>query len=369
MRILFDNQIFSRQSYGGVVRYFCELLSSLRKHNNLIVKIPKIYLRNETNFYTQNKKKNTFLVFYANKILKKIKREIKFILDKTSNVSQLKKQEFDIFHPTYYDPYFLSYLKDKPFVLTIYDMIQEKFPEYFGQENQTCIQKALLAKKASKIIAISQNTKKDIVNILGIKPEKIEVIYLATTPEENMEQIPIPNFYILFVGGRGRYKNFSTVAKAFSNLSKNYSNLFLVCTGHDFSEDENNILAKLGISSKSLVITANPQQLAFLYSNAKIFIFPSKYEGFGLPILEAFSYKCPIILSNASCFPEIAGKAALYFETEDPLSLEKTIETLLNDGEMQKQLIQRGLERLKLFSWETTADKTLSLYQQCLLAN
>ena len=130
MRILFDNQIFSHQSYGGVIKYFEELLSNLRKRNNLTVKIPKIYLRNEASFYMKNKKNNTFLIFYANKIINKIKREIKFILDKTSNASQLKKQEFDIFHPTYYDPYFLPYLKDKPFVLSIYDMIQERFPEY-----------------------------------------------------------------------------------------------------------------------------------------------------------------------------------------------------------------------------------------------
>ena len=289
----------------------------------------------------------------------------------------LKNQDFDIFHPTYYDPYFLKYLQRKHFVLTVYDMIHERFPNYFRMHDPIRDWKKQLLENAHSIIAISENTRKDIIKFCNIDPDRIQIIHLGN-PFENMDEImPLNNSslypvttitpYLLFVGTRSGYKNFIFFIESVSEILKRHDELHIYCAGGEpFSLPEKKILQKLNIFNKVHHIQVKNYQMTQLYRDARAFIFPSLYEGFGLPVLEAFSCECPAILSNTSALPEVGGDAALYFDPLDSLSLSNAVERIISDVDLRTRLIQKGNERVKLFSWRKTADLTKNVYENTL---
>ena len=164
MKILYDHQIFTTQKYGGISRYFYELISILNCEENMQTNIP---LNVSNNHYLANKNLVNFFNFFPNKEFRG-KFRLMMEWNKRGVIQEIKKQNFDIFHPTYYDPYFLKYIDEKPFVLTVYDMIHEKFSDFFPQNDKTSHYKKLLVEKASRIIAISYSTKQDLIDIFGI---------------------------------------------------------------------------------------------------------------------------------------------------------------------------------------------------------
>ncbi len=381
MNVLYDHQIFTMQKYGGVSRYFTEIISHIREN----VKID-IAIKYSNNAYLTNLKLkpeieklvNPYEKFLPNinfrgkrklfnllSRLKSYKSTDPNIFNKNLSIEQLKSQDFDIFHPTYYDNYFLEHIGHKPFVLTIYDMIHELYPEMIN-DPELCQRKAILAKKASHIIAISDQTKKDIIEILGIPENKISVIYLANSIQENFIKLELPKNYLLFVGERGFYKNFLFFASSIAPLLKKDSTLMIICTGRNFNQTELNYLSRENIQNRFLYKESNDRELFQLYKNAKAFIFPSHYEGFGLPILEAFKAGCPMILSNSSCFREIAGDAATYFSPTNSNELITAVETMLQKNDFRNILVQKGYEREKYFSWEKSAKETAELYRKVI---
>jgi glycosyltransferase involved in cell wall biosynthesis len=284
----------------------------------------------------------------------------------------LKKQDFDLFHPTYYDPYFQKYLEKKPFVLTVYDMIHELYPEYFSLNDPTKTAKKELIEKADSVIAISNNTKNDIIRFTDVDPDRISVIYLGNPFEftgplsHGKISLEITSFkkpYLLFVGTRSGYKNFKFFISSFTKLLKNHENLHVYCAGGGpFTSDELNRLRELNLLAKVHYVKTNDMIMKYLYENAQAFIFPSLYEGFGLPVLEAFSCGCPVVLSNSSSLSEIAGDAACYIDPDDGDSLIRGIESVLSDKDYHENFIRKGYERLKFFSWEKTARETKRVY-------
>ena len=267
----------------------------------------------------------------------------------------IRTGDFDLFHPTYYDPYFLSDLKDKPFVLTVYDLIHERLSgEFPDLQQDVAEQKILLMEKSEKIIAISKNTKRDLVEIYGIPEEKVAVIYLGcsqligTKPPK--DKLTAPNRYILFVGHRASYKNFDKLLNAVAPLLESDPELFLVCAGgKPLKPVETKKMVKLGIRGQVLQYQVKDQGLAELYRRALFFVFPSRYEGFGLPILEAFSSRCPVVLSNTSSMPEIAGEAALYFDPESEGSMSEALRRLIEDEPLRKELQSLGEKKGRNF--------------------
>jgi glycosyltransferase involved in cell wall biosynthesis len=285
----------------------------------------------------------------------------------------LIKQDFDIFHPTYYDPYFLNYIGEKPFVLTIHDMIHEIFPEFYSLNEEIIVWKRTLAERASKIIAISENTKKDIINILGINPSKIKVIYLGTSLLANDDQqnvyniVALPENYILFVGSRKLYKNFYFFLESIVPILKRIRDLHVVCAGGgSFSTEEIRFIKNLNIEDRVVQYTVGDKLLEFLYKKSSCFVFPSVYEGFGLPVLEAFACGCPVALSCSSSLPEIGGKAAVYFDPKDAVGMREVIEKIICDNNLKDNLKSKGFEQLKKFSWKKTAQETESLYKELI---
>ncbi len=393
MKILYDYQIFEWQKVGGISRYFYELMAYFTKDDSVNVVLPLLYSNNEYlknsllfpakalpnpvrigDYHSLSSKAN----YLKEKVLHKIKGKyangslefIETIKNKALNIEEIKKGDFDIFHPTSHDHYFLPYINDKPFIYTVYDIITTVFSEFFLYEKLDVNQQLL--DKAKKVIAISESTKKDIVNVFNIDETKIEVVYLASSLDENLSNVSLefkenlPETYLLFVGFRERHKNFMFFIQMFSFLKIKEIDLHVICTGFPFSDSERFLFNKLGIQNKVHFIYANDQELAFLYKHALAFVFPSMYEGFGLPVLEAFSCGCPVIVSNSTSLSEIGGDAAVYFEPKDPKSMLDALKSVINSASLRDEKVTKGYIQLKKFSWEKTAIKTKEIYKQAL---
>ena len=364
MKVLYDHQIFTSQIYGGISRYFFELLKNFENDDEIEYELS---LKYSNNHYLKSLKNLPYKKFLENYSFRG-KHRLLNILNKRVSKKYISKRDYDIFHPTYYDPYFLDFLDSKPFILTIYDMIHEIYPEMFFLKDKTSKRKKLLAQKATKIIAISENTKKDIIRLFGSDEKKIEVIYLANSFNINKNDKTIniitPEKYILFVGNRRGYKNFELFIKAISPLLNDDVKLNIVCAGGGkFNDMEIEKLKNLNIKNKVFYYSGSDNILTYLYQKAVAFVFPSLYEGFGIPILESFVCGCPVICSKTSSLPEIAGDAAIYFDPTDKLSMLNSIQKVIYNDELKKQLINKGIKRVKEFTWNKTADKTKKIYE------
>jgi glycosyltransferase involved in cell wall biosynthesis len=364
MKILYDYQIFSLQKYGGISRYFCELMKNFPAEHKYDLSL----IFSENHYLKEN---------YG--LLKKWNivpdREFKgkhFINEKIKFINQyyskhfISANNFDLFHPTFYNKYFHSVLK-KPYIITVHDLTVFKYKDYFYKPHPIISNMEYVIKNANRIISVSENTKKDLIDILNINSDKIDVIYHGySNIGLNKKREGIDSKYILFVGLRNKYKNFKTFAEVISKLFAREKELKLVCVGKAFNSEELTFLSNLKILDKTIVMNPDDSKLNDLYSNALMFVYPSLYEGFGMPILEAFANNCPVCLSNTSCFPEIAGKAGAYFDPTDHESILSVIEKVLYNNDFAQELIQAGQSRLKIFSWSKTIQETFNSYKKAI---
>lgn len=381
MKVLYDYQAFQMQKVGGVSNCFAELIGHLPssvewqiglkesdnvhlKEKGLLPNLPSRFFSAE-NFITCKHflGKGTLFKWLNEHFDSFPSAEHK---NKKYSIDLLKKDEYDIFHPTFFNPYFLPYIGNKPFVLTVHDFITDKF-RGFGDWQTRCRRE--LAEKAAHIIAVSETTKEDAIDILHIPEGKISVIYHGVSISNKLQLKPVVGGgYFLFVGRRDGYKNFLPMVKAMVPFLRSHPSYKLVCTANDFNSRELTIFRDLGISHQLLHVFASYEELLSLYKYANAFIYPSLYEGFGIPILEAYAMKCPVLLSKESCFPEIAGDAALYFKLNDQ---ENTLTALLDQFTNMSQidrdsLIEKQNERLKRYSWEKSALQLAEVYELVL---
>lgn len=375
MKIVLDPQIFNNQKYGGISRYYTEVFSILSKKENVHISVP-LYITNnvyfnESSLISGKQKRNSRII----KILSSLGISTRTRVKKASIASGIKSiahGNFDLFVPTYYNPDFLEYIDSKPFVLTVYDMIHELFPQFFLNDVQnTTENKFLLMEKATKIIAVSENTKRDIIRLCPkIDSNKIEVIYHGCSIKVNSNiNVDLPSKYILFVGARENYKNFFFLVNSIKEMLVANPELFLVCAGGGgFSEEENEFIENLGLKEKIIQINFKEEELGVYYKKAICFVFPSMYEGFGIPVLESMASGCPIILTNSSSFPEVAGEAGIYFENNNSEDLREKIAKVMSDNLFRKQCIQKGLIQVQKFTWEDAAERCYKLYEEAIKA-
>jgi glycosyltransferase involved in cell wall biosynthesis len=366
MKILYDHQAFTGQRYGGVARYFHDLMESLSKMGVDI----ELALQFSNNEYLKNSSvkkprqfKNIFGFMPTNMLVSRTNR--------LSSIYQIQRGKFDIFHPTFFHSYFLQHIDNKPFVITYHDCIKEKF-KLNHIDNASSEQKQELLTRASKVIAVSENTKQDLLELYNIKSEKIEVVHHSTSFINHQQpphfHLKTPEKYLLYVGSRNDYKNFDCLLKSMVSVLKKQLDLVLLCAGGgNFTEDEQNLINQLGISKQVVHQTFYSDNTLFgLFQKAIAFVYPSKYEGFGIPILEAFACGCPVVLSNASCFPEVADEAALYFNPDNQEDMSDKLEQIIQDNSLRKSLIDKGFIRQKDFSAEKKAKETLAVYKNII---
>jgi len=271
-----------------------------------------------------------------------------------------------------------------PFIITVHDLIR-----YFDLKgNRTLINRPNFRdrlrlnmdykgiKKAARIIAVSQATKNDLIHYLDIPEEQISVVLLGV--DHNVFH-PVSHRvsnrpYVLFVGSEHPRKNLAQLLKAFSQLKSEpeFKGLKLVKVGKagsrqlgNFRKQTTEVINSLGLT-KEVIFTdfVSESELPAYYSGATVFVFPSLYEGFGLPPLEAMACGCPVITSNTSSLPEVVGKAGIMVDPYDTDGLVKAMRQVLTNNELRNDMIRKGLEQAKRFSWGKTAEMTQEVYNK-----
>lgn len=244
-------------------------------------------------------------------------------------------------------------------VVWVYDMIYELFPELLPNALDVIKTKKIAFDNADKIFCISNTTAKDLLRFYPNLERKISVIHLSHDPIFTYHQKPQPdeiltNPFILFVGKRGGYKNFKTLFSAYAAWDD--KDIFkLVVVGEAWSLDEKKLITQHNLEDHIILYeNIDDRKLCNLYNRAKAFAFPSLYEGFGIPLLEAMACGCPVVASRIPSTIEVAGDVPIYFKPGDTAGLEKALDTLCSEEDQQER-INKGVQKASQYSWEKTA--------------
>jgi alpha-1,3-rhamnosyl/mannosyltransferase len=290
--------------------------------------------------------------------------------------SILRHSRAALYHSAYY---LMPYAPGVPSVVTCYDLIPLIYPRYFTATQRLIFRMAhwLALRTARVTLAISEATKNDLVRFFHVDPQRIVVTPLAADAhfqpparaeiDRVRQQYALPARYVLYFGSNKPHKNVPRLVEAFAKVG--VSECALVIGGHwDERYPEAKRAAEwLGLEGAVRFIGAVPDaDLPALYGGAELFVFPSEYEGFGLPVLEAMACGTPVVCGNRSSLPEVAGDAALLCDPQDVEALTRAIEQALTDRDWQATQQQRSLARAAHFSWEQTAQQTRQVYQSIL---
>lgn len=361
MRIAFDSQIFWMQKYGGISRYFV----SLCKYINDVGHKAKIFAPIHTNEYTKSLGKDFYVGKYIAHIPYGTERCIGAVSDYISN-TLISKWSADIVHRTYYNMYNCLHV---PSVLTVYDLIHEIYPQSFVAKDKTVFLKKRAIERADHIICISKSTQSDLMNYYDVKEQNTSVVHLGFQLQNSELRNDDPRIlnepYLLFVGKRDGYKNFRTFVQAVAS-SKVMNSMKIVCFGGGaFSAREKDFINSVGgIFSRFIHVSGDDGLLTAMYRQARAFVYPSMYEGFGLPPLEAMAQGCPVVCSNTSSIPEVVGNAGEFFLPSDVESMRIAIERVVFEESRRSELKALGYARIKEFSWERCAEQTLQVYER-----
>jgi alpha-1,3-rhamnosyl/mannosyltransferase len=276
----------------------------------------------------------------------------------------------------------MPYLPGVPSIVTCYDLIPLIYPQYFTAIQRLIFRTAhFLALRASRVIlAISQATKNDLVRFFRVDPQRIIVTPLAADAhfkppaqaarDRVRQQYALPDRYVLYFGSNKPHKNMPRLIEAFARSDvKDQAGLVIAGQWDERYPQAKDLVKQLYLKEHVRFLgPVKDADLPALYCGAAVFVFPSEYEGFGLPVLEAMACGAPVVCGNRSSLPEVAGDAALLCDPHDPEALARAIEQTLTDRDLRTTLQQRGLARASQFSWEQTARQTLSTYRMLQLS-
>lgn len=368
----------------GTGQYTFNLVTALSKidRNNRYVLYPFFYYVFDSNYkekLAELPKKENFKVAFRNvPISAKFLRN--FLVRQSERIKEYALGNVDIVHSTTFcAPKFRS--PKKRMVETIYDLTFLTHPECHQKQNiDHCLKGTKNAiEYADALIAISEHTKSDLINYLNAPPDLITVTPLAADPDyraitdssmldEVRNKYKLPRQFVLFVGSLEPRKNVKTLLKAYAALSAPVKKEFsLVIAGAKgwLNSDIPELVKELGIKDRTVFPGfIDMADMNALYSAASLFVYPSLYEGFGLPILESMACGTPVITSNTSSMPEVAGDAARLIDPTDTDELASALASILMDESCRKKMRQMGLERASLFSWEKCARETLAVYEK-----
>lgn len=367
MRVFYDHQIFCEQSFGGISRYYYELIKGARETGLFE---PILEVAYSDNVFSQLLKKDSRWLTGAKF---KGRKDLVRIINHVQTYFKVRNTVFDIFHPTYFHQSALKNRMGKPMFITVLDMIDEKYHQGQPKFSQLIRHRSKVIEAADHILAISENTRKDIIAYFNIEPAKVTTIHLGSSLEtsaiEAIGKDPAVKPNILYIGSRkGIHKNFNNYIKGISIIAKlNATHEFIFGGGGEFSSEERDLIAANGLSDRvKYVAIKQDDDIIRLYKNASILIYPSLYEGFGLPLVEAFSCGTPCATALGSCLEEVGGDAASYFNPLDPEDIAKVSLSLLNDTTKASEQIEKGIERAKLFTWSNTLEQTYAVYSRYL---
>ena len=365
MRIAFDHQIFGWQEYGGISRYFCELARALACDLGEEVEVVAPWYINR---YLPEIAAD---VAVAGRRVPRLPLGGRFYrrINDVLAAAPLRRFRPDIVHETYYAAARHA-PKSAKIVLTVLDMVHERHPEGFARLDPLYREKALAVARADHVLCISECTRRDLLELLDVDPAKTSVVHLGFTRLPAPDPAPAGSGrpFLLFVGKRVPYKNFSGLLAAYAASPALRQDFDLLCFGGaPLDAAERRTIQQLGLRQDAVRHTAGSDaMLAACYRAAHALVYPSLYEGFGIPPLEAMSMDCPVACSNASSLPEVVGDAAALFDPQDTDAVRGAIERVASDDDWRRELVARGRRRLALFSWRRCAEQTQALYRKLL---
>ena len=366
MNVLFDHQSFTGLPYGGVSRYFFDLMDSFAKRSDIEFEL-SLWLSN--NEYLNQASFSNHWRYPAFAHLRNAHR-VASVLNRLYSLQRIKAGKYDIFHPTYYHRYFLDAIGSKPFVLTFFDATSERYGKQYPELGEGLYEtKKQLLSRADCVICISEFSKQDLLHFFPVNPDKVKVVPLGTTISHyvltpDQQKAPMDASYLLYVGKRGLYKNFNGFFRAIQPVLRRHPDLQVICCGGGaFTPEEQRLFQEARLAERVHFRPLTDAGLINLYQHALAFVFPSLNEGFGIPVLEAYSAGCPVVLSDRSSLPEVGADAALYFDPENDESIADAIERVVSDDALRADLRRKGSERLSHFSCDKTAQQTLEVYQ------
>lgn len=361
LRVGYDEQIFAVQVWGGISRYFASIISRFRQDNRYGVD-PELGWKYTTNRHAKHYGVGKE-VPHAYRFSLRTRRRV---YKRLNALSKRRIMNTTILHGTYYMGEYLRRRSPPLRVTTVHDMIPELFPNWFI--NNPHAEKREYVQRSNLIICVSESTKRDLLRIYDNISSPVVVIPLGVDREffksRNLES-STRDSYVLFVGDRRYYKDFDLLLEAYADTTTRFRSI-IAAGGGSFSIAEKEIIGRLGLSENVAQVAPTESELRDLYRSAGAFVFPSRYEGFGLTTLEAMASGCPTVLADVPVHREVGGSAALYFASGDAGALGRVLERLSDDAVLRERLRMRGIERARRFSWETTAERTADAYTSML---
>jgi len=371
LEVITDGIIYQLQFHGGISRVFSEILPRMCEADETLDITLFLTGKNRQELpYNPN-----IHVFLSPRITRFMKPEkiwrwlVQRLMERWLR-SVIGKTEGKIWHSTYY-----TMPKDweGKTVVTVHDMVHELFPDLF---NNTAAEQFRNKKRqsilsANMVICVSENTRKDLLNLYEINPDKVRVVpngfntvFKRTDNPSLKMDTPVHEPFLLYIGSRSQYKNFGQLVEAYVSW-KRRNEVNLVVVGDSWSPDEIKNFKERKIYEKiQLFEKANDELLCYLYNKAAAFVYPSLYEGFGIPLVEAMACGCPVVASRIPSTIEVAGNCPIYFAPGKTEELVAALDKVIIEGRNSQRTLD-GLKRSKDFSWQITAEKTLEVYK-CL---
>lgn len=361
MKIAFDHQAFTIQEYGGVSRYCVRLAGELAAAGHDVRVVAPLHINH-----------------YLEELPRRLVTGRRIASSRWGNRAMRRFDQLavrpliagfapDIAHETFFAPRRSAPRRTRT-VLTVYDMIHEKFPETFYPDDPTVAWKTAAVGRADHILCISENTRRDLIEIHPAAAAKSSVTLLGFDLPPPSTDMPEPGRpYLLFVGQRGIYKNFAGLFAAYaaSPLLRDGFDL-LAIGGGQFTAEEKAMIGAAGLGDRVRWQSADEPALRRLYAGAAVFVYPSLYEGFGIPPLEAMAAGTPVVAVAAGSVPEVCGDAVAYAEPGDIDSLRDAIEGVATSPTLAAELVAAGHRRLEFFSWARCAAETADAYRSLL---
>jgi glycosyltransferase involved in cell wall biosynthesis len=356
----FEGTAFVLHRWSGISRYFTELIAAFEGDPSLGVE-PVTPYRFVTNKHLAAARPGVYSL-----PLPRSRRRA--VLDRLNRRSA-RRADLDgvVTHYPLYEPHLLAEAQAGPSVTTVYDFTMEAHPELFGDVSTHLELKRRYLESCDALVCISEATRNDLHRFHPGLDKPVVVTPLAVS-DEFRAAAPrrprgLPERYLLHVGNRAEHKNLELVLEAFRRLSATDPTLYLVLSGQGLPGEEERIAA-LGIAGRTKIVRLSDRALPAAYRHAQAFVFPSRYEGFGLPLLEAMTAGCPALISDNPALLEVAGDTAEVVGADDVDGAVAALERLIGDRDLARRRRAAGLQRARDFTWRRTAEGTVAAYEQ-----
>jgi glycosyltransferase involved in cell wall biosynthesis len=358
VRVAFDEQIFAIQPYGGISRMFAELAMQFIAEPDLGVDLLPLNAPIINRYALEHENLRTRLAVWD------AKHEYHSLARYFMRIRPRRRQ--DIVHNTFYLPHGLASYPGARRIVTVHDMVPELLPKTRRRLDFLTMKKHYV-QQADHIVCVSESTKQHLLEVYPKTRAPITVIHHGVgahfTPHAPA-LANMPEHYILFVGNRGQYKDADVLLRAFARITNEFPEFHLILVGGGtLTTNETGQLQRLGISHKVQQVSLTDEAMVSAYANAALFVFPSRFEGFGIPILEAMASGAPTLLANSTSLPEVGGDAAHYFEPGNEEDLAESITRILHDNSIQQTMRDKGLARAAQFTWHRAATAHADVYR------